>query len=130
MIEKYRLMWGTSPDFPLMPVDPEAAAAKRRPLDENRLTDLLEQAKDNVEMLMHRAHIRVGEYVSSEYLDALQMYIVNLWPHLNERAVFEMGLTVIEKMHDDPVAAYLGYEYYKLWDPLESTCRHASLSIL
>ena len=52
----------------------------------------------------------------------------SLSPHIVAR---ELGLDIqLEKVDARTKKTATGRDFWEMWDPLESTCRHASLSIL
>jgi len=105
--------------------------AVRQPLDEHKLQEEWQWARDRIELRMHADGLRVPSFIDHAYLEPLEILIVKAWNLLGSPEVFAACLFLIEQMHDDPAAAALAYEELKValglggdyWLPIEVAAR-------
>jgi hypothetical protein len=132
-ITAYRLVWGKDPPYERKPIRPEIGAPVpvRLPLQENKLEQEWQFARDRIELLIHRHGLPVGSYIYHPYLESLEILILKAWDVLGTPQVFAACLTLIENMSEDAVATALAYEELKValglggdyWLPIEVAAR-------
>jgi len=119
-------------------LDPSLPFIQKR----HRIEELFPQDKNAIVLLVTSAAPEASESAArrletllSSHPEAIRsVYLPTTHPFFDRQGLLYLETADLERLTGDlaqaqPFIAKL-YEDFRLWDPLESTCRHASLSIL